>query len=106
GVFAVRSATIRRLMLSALAVASAAAMPACGGGAGSGPAPPAPASAPGGAGQNAGWPHVAEGSVITYRNNPPASGPHYPVWLRWQEYSTPMARGYWVHNLEPARIVV
>ena len=54
---------------------------------------------------NEGWAHVPEGSAITYRNNPPASGPHYPVWLRYQEYPQPMARGYWVHNLEHGAIV-
>jgi uncharacterized protein DUF3105 len=41
---------------------------------------------------NEGWAHVPEGSAITYRSNPPASGPHYPVWLRYQEYSQPMTR--------------
>ena len=29
---------------------------------------------------NEGWIHVAEGSTVAYRANPPASGPHYPVW--------------------------
>lgn len=55
---------------------------------------------------NEGWLHVAEGSAIDYRSNPPASGPHYPVWLRWEEYQTPLARGYWVHNLEHGGVVV
>ena len=93
---------------AALALVIAATVPACGGGSGSAPTGPAPvpASAPGVAVPNEGWTHVAEGSAITYRNNPPASGPHYPVWLRWQEYSAPMARGYWVHNLEHGGIVV
>lgn len=54
---------------------------------------------------NEGWVHVAEGSVINYQHNPPASGPHYPVWLRYQEYTTAIARGYWVHNLEHGAIV-
>jgi hypothetical protein len=75
----------------------------------SGAAPGAPGpvgSAPGVAVSNEGWSHVPEGSAITYRSNPPASGPHYPVWLRYQEYTQPMARGYWVHNLEHGGIVV
>ena len=55
---------------------------------------------------NEGWAHVPEGSTITYQSNPPASGPHYPVWLRYQEYSQAMPRGYWVHNLEHGAIVV
>ena len=54
---------------------------------------------------NEGWIHVEEGSAITYRNNPPASGPHYPVWLRYQEYTVAIARGYWVHNLEHGAVV-
>jgi hypothetical protein len=55
---------------------------------------------------NEGWIHVPEGSAITYAHNPPASGPHYPVWLRWEAYDTVMARGYWVHNLEHGGIVL
>src|SRR5215208_4047320 len=54
---------------------------------------------------NEGWVHVAEGSTVTYRNNPPASGPHYPVWARYQSYTTAVARPYWVHNLEHGAIV-
>jgi hypothetical protein len=54
---------------------------------------------------NEGWAHVAEGSPITYRANPPASGPHYPVWARYEEHATTVARGYWVHNLEHGGIV-
>jgi hypothetical protein len=54
---------------------------------------------------NEGWVHVAEGSAVTYRNNPPASGPHYPVWARYQAYTTALARPYWVHNLEHGAIV-
>ena len=55
---------------------------------------------------NEGWTHVPEGSAITYAHNPPASGPHYPVWLRYEIFSTPLARGYWVHNLEHGGIVL
>src|SRR5262245_8086029 len=51
------------------------------------------------------WIHVAEGSVINYAHNPPASGPHYPVWARYQEHNTVVARGYWVHNLEHGGVV-
>ena len=54
---------------------------------------------------NEGWVHVAEGSAITYRANPPASGPHYPVWARYEEHATTVARGYWVHDLEHGGIV-
>ena len=54
---------------------------------------------------NEGWSHVTEGSAITYRSNPPASGSHYPVWLRYGEYTTAVPRGYWVHNLEHGAVV-
>ena len=73
------------------------------------PPPDAPAPvgrAPGVTVVNEGWAHVPEGGAITYRNNPPASGPHYPVWLRYREYTVPMARGHWVHNLEHGAVVV
>ncbi|HET8644014.1 MAG TPA: DUF3105 domain-containing protein [Vicinamibacteria bacterium] len=55
---------------------------------------------------NEGWAHVAEGSAVTYAANPPASGPHYPVWLRYELFTSPLARGYWVHNLEHGAIVL
>jgi hypothetical protein len=55
---------------------------------------------------NEGWAHVAEGSLINYASNPPASGPHYPVWLRYEAFTTAQARGYWVHNLEHGAIVM
>jgi hypothetical protein len=55
---------------------------------------------------NEGWVHVAEGSSVTYRHNPPASGPHYPVWARYQAYTTALQRPYWVHNLEHGAIVL
>jgi uncharacterized protein DUF3105 len=85
-------------------LALAAALSACGGASPNAPAPTA--ATPGVAVPNEGWTHVPEGSAVSYQNNPPASGPHYPVWLRYQAYSQPMARGYWVHNLEHGAIVV
>ena len=30
---------------------------------------------------------------------------HYPVWARYEEHAAPVARGYWVHNLEHGGIV-
>jgi len=91
----------------AVAMALALALPSCGGGSTS----PLP-SAPSGctmterAVANEGWIHVAEGTSVAYAANPPASGPHYPVWLRYQAYTTPQARPYWVHNLELGAIVL
>jgi hypothetical protein len=43
---------------------------------------------------------------VNYQSNPPASGPHYPVWAHFQEYQTPVERPYWVHNLEHGAIVL
>jgi hypothetical protein len=49
---------------------------------------------------------VAEGSAVAYQANPPASGPHYPVWARYREHAAALPRGYWVHNLEHGAIVL
>jgi hypothetical protein len=77
----------------------------CGGGGNSGPTMPPPPVPGEMQVANEGWVHVLEGSAITYRSNPPASGPHYPVWGRYEEFAAPLARGYWVHNLEHGGIV-
>jgi hypothetical protein len=50
--------------------------------------------------------HVEEGSVIVYQNQPPASGPHYPVTAPYGVSDQPIPPGYWVHNLEHGGIVV
>jgi hypothetical protein len=52
-------------------------------------------------------PHVTEGSTVVYETDPPNSGPHYPVWARWDESYGPgvLARPYWVHNLEHGGVV-
>jgi hypothetical protein len=55
---------------------------------------------------NEGWAHVAEGSAIDYRHDPPASGPHYPAWGRYREHPSALARGYWVHNVEHGAVVL
>ena len=44
--------------------------------------------------------HVVEGTAITYSSNPPSSGPHYPVWANFQEFTNPVDDGYLVHSLE------
>ncbi len=80
----------------------------CGGGGGTTNPPPSPTPVAGCATvpvANEGWLHVAEGSAVTYRANPPASGPHYPLWARYEEHTATVARGYWVHNLEHGGIV-
>jgi hypothetical protein len=93
---------------SLAAMALLLSLPACGGG--SSPTP-LPSGSPGctmteRAVANEGWVHVAEGSSVAYAANPPASGPHYPVWLRYEAYATAQARPYWVHNLEHGAIVL
>jgi hypothetical protein len=55
---------------------------------------------------NEGWPHVTEGSTVSYDHNPPASGVHYPVWAVWKVFSEPVPRGYWVHNVEHGGVVL
>lgn len=50
--------------------------------------------------------HVAEGSAITYKTNPPASGPHYPSPAPWGISDQPIPPGYFVHNLEHGGIDV
>ncbi|MCW5893395.1 MAG: DUF3105 domain-containing protein [bacterium] len=54
----------------------------------------------------AGFTHVPVGSAITYPNDPPSSGNHYPIWARWGVYTQAVPRGYWVHNLEHGGVVV
>lgn len=87
----------------------AALLGGCGGEGTTSPSP-APTVAPGMSQvmnvASEGWAHVAEGSAITYQANPPASGPHYPVWGRYREHASTLARGYWVHNLEHGAIVL
>jgi hypothetical protein len=50
--------------------------------------------------------HVGECSPVSYTTNPPASGNHYGTWAGYGEYETPLARGFWVHNLEHGSVVV
>lgn len=45
-------------------------------------------------------PHIPEGSPTSYATNPPSSGPHYPVWANFQEFTTVVPDGYLVHSLE------
>lgn len=54
---------------------------------------------------NEGWAHVAVGSEINYSNNPPASGPHYGNWARFEMFDLVVPRGRWVHNLEHGGII-
>ncbi len=51
-------------------------------------------------------PHYPVCSVIAYSTNPPTSGPHYPIWAAYKAYSTPIPRGFWVHDLEHGAAVI
>jgi hypothetical protein len=49
--------------------------------------------------------HVDICSPLTYPDNPPAGGDHYPVWAAYQGYWFPVPRGFWVHDLEHGGVV-
>jgi hypothetical protein len=53
-----------------------------------------------------GFEHVAVGSEIHYKANPPASGPHYPFPAPAGVYPSGLQTGFWVHSLEHGYIVV
>jgi len=49
--------------------------------------------------------HVSVCSQVSYANNPPAGGAHYPSWAAFKSYSFPVPRGFWVHDLEHGAVV-
>ena len=50
--------------------------------------------------------HVPDGTTVTYKNNPPASGNHWPSPQPWGAYiNQTIPRERWVHNLEHGGIV-
>jgi hypothetical protein len=49
--------------------------------------------------------HVPIGTMVDWNSNPPSSGPHYPIWAAFQAYTSPVPRGYYVHDLEHGAIV-
>lgn len=50
--------------------------------------------------------HVPEGSAITWSSNPPSSGPHFPIWAAFTEFTAPVPRGYLVHSMEHGAVVL
>jgi hypothetical protein len=50
--------------------------------------------------------HVAPGTKVQYRTNPPTSGNHYPAWSDWGVFDTAPADETLVHNLEHGGIVI
>lgn len=51
-------------------------------------------------------PHIGFGDSPTYNSNPPSSGPHYPVWAAFKDYTTAVDRRYYVHNMEHGGVVL
>jgi hypothetical protein len=49
--------------------------------------------------------HVTPCTYVDYASNPPSSGDHYPVPTQHKTYTTPVVRGFWVHNLEHGGVV-
>ncbi|HZO28043.1 MAG TPA: DUF3105 domain-containing protein [Chloroflexota bacterium] len=51
--------------------------------------------------------HVGEGTPVTYKSRPPASGPHYPTWSQTYGFMEPAPpAGIWLHNLEHGAVVI
>lgn len=50
--------------------------------------------------------HVEPGTPITYQNNPPTSGTHYPTTSGYGVFERAIEPGYWVHTLEHGGIVL
>jgi hypothetical protein len=55
---------------------------------------------------NEGWVHKTDPADHVYAANPPASGPHYPVWASWGVHDDVVERGLWVHNVEHGGVVL
>jgi hypothetical protein len=53
-----------------------------------------------------GFDHVAVGSTVHYKANPPASGPHYPFPAPAGVYPNGLQTGFWVHSLEHGYIAL
>ncbi|MFO0660402.1 MAG: DUF3105 domain-containing protein [Polyangiaceae bacterium] len=50
-------------------------------------------------------PHVTTCSAVSYTSDPPTSGPHYPIWAAFKTYSSPVPRGFLVHDPEHGGVV-
>jgi hypothetical protein len=51
-------------------------------------------------------PHVPLSVPIEWPNNPPTSGPHWPIWAAWDRHYDQLERGYWLHDAEHGAIVL
>lgn len=61
---------------------------------------------PGRAVPDEGREHVAVGTPLDFKSNPPASGTHYPIWTRPGVYTEAQDKGSWVHSLEHGYVVI
>lgn len=51
--------------------------------------------------------HVAQGTALTPSTNPPAAGPHYPVWAPYaQVFPDVVPRGNWLHSAEHGAVIL
>jgi hypothetical protein len=51
--------------------------------------------------------HYPQGTQLTWQTNPPAEGPHYPVWAPWATaYTEVVPRGNWLHNAEHGGVIL
>ncbi|HEY1690848.1 MAG TPA: DUF3105 domain-containing protein [Polyangiaceae bacterium] len=50
--------------------------------------------------------HVPIGTDITWDSNPPSSGEHFPIWAAYQAYTSPVPRGYYVHDEEHGGVIL
>lgn len=50
--------------------------------------------------------HVAIGTPVQYDSNPASSGPHYPIWAAYQEYTVPVDARYYVHDEEHGAVIL
>lgn len=45
-------------------------------------------------------------ATIEYKDNPPSSGKHFEIPIKWGVYATEQPTEHWVHNLEHGQIVI
>jgi len=62
-------------------------------------------SVPAGTPVTGGW-HVDVGTIVTYDEQPPVGGYHYPVWAIWGTHTDPVPLEYLVHNEEHGGVLL
>ncbi len=61
---------------------------------------------PGAQFEDEGREHVAIGTQVAYKTNPPTSGNHYAEWTKWGVYQTPRDDRNLLHSLEHGYIIM